>query len=76
MLANAAAHRAGLSRVHCTLDGLAWSSNVFRYQAKCLDVLRAKHRVLPSPDRARVDALLSGTGCDALFAEAGSSSRL
>jgi hypothetical protein len=40
----------------------------FPYQAKCLAWLREGYAALASGDRAAVDAVLSGTGCETLFA--------
>jgi hypothetical protein len=67
LLANAAALRSGAERVTCTIDGRAWSSQPFPYQAKCLDWLRADRARLSPGDRAEVDALLAGTGLETLF---------
>ena len=37
------------------------------YQRKCLAWLREQHASLSPADRAAVDALLAGTGCEVLF---------
>jgi hypothetical protein len=39
----------------------------FVYQAKCLRWLREAYAGLDDEDRSRVDQLLAGTGCEALF---------
>jgi glutathione S-transferase len=67
LLANAAAVAAGSEQVECTIDGRAWVQKPFPYQAKCLAALRAGRDALAPGDRAALDAILSGTGCDALF---------
>jgi len=68
LLANAAALASDAARVECEIDGRPWTQAPFPYQAKCLDWLRADYRALAASDREAVDALLSGTGCEALFA--------
>jgi glutathione S-transferase len=68
MTANAQALRDGASEVVCEVDGAPWRQTPFPYQAKCLGWLRQAHADLSAADRARVDAVLDGTGCEALFA--------
>ncbi|MGH0033652.1 MAG: glutathione S-transferase N-terminal domain-containing protein [Myxococcota bacterium] len=68
LLANADALEAGAERVETTLDGRPWVSRPFPYQARCLRWLREEYRALSAADRADADAILSGTGCEALFA--------
>ena len=68
LLANAAAVAAGEAEVSCDLDGHRWTQRSFSYQAKCLAWLRQERDALTDADRGRVDALLAGTGCEALFA--------
>ena len=68
LLANAQALDAGAERVEASIDGRPWLSKPFPYQAKCLRWLREEHAALSASDRAQADALLSGTGCEALFA--------
>ena len=43
----------------------------FVYQAKCLNWLKQRYDDLGDVDKARLDNVLSGTGCDALFAYKG-----
>lgn len=68
MLANARALMSGAETVETTVDGKPWTQSPFPYQGKCLQWLRASHAALPAGSRRSVDALLAGTGCDALFA--------
>lgn len=67
LLANAAAVDAGAEQVETEIDGRAWVQEPFPYQAKCLQWLRHEHARLDGEDRAFVDAMLEGTGCEGLF---------
>ena len=67
MLANAAAAEAGEKTWQAEIDGASWEQQTFPYQVKCLGWLREQYAALSGDDRARVDALLRGTGCEALF---------
>lgn len=67
MRANAAAISDGNDRFETEIDGRAWTQPVFKYQAKCLNWLRADHAALAAAARSEVDATLAGTGCDLLF---------
>ncbi|MCG8592733.1 MAG: glutathione S-transferase [Proteobacteria bacterium] len=67
MLANAEALARGAEQVETRVDGAPWVQRPFPYQAKCLRWLREAHTALEPADRARVDALLAGTGCERLF---------
>ena len=67
LLGNAAALEAGAERVECTIAGRPWVQQPFPYQGKCLGWLREAHAELAPEGRAFVDALLEGTGCEALF---------
>ncbi|MDG2308576.1 MAG: glutathione S-transferase N-terminal domain-containing protein [Candidatus Binatia bacterium] len=68
LLANAEAIQKGAERVETTIEDLPWTQKPFPYQAKCLRWLREHHAALSADDRAKVDAILAGTGCEALFA--------
>ena len=70
LLANVAALERGDAQVECEIDGRKWVQNPFPYQAKCLRWLREQYALLGSDDRNAVDALLAGTGCEALFSDA------
>jgi glutathione S-transferase len=67
LLANARAVDSGLDAVQTTIDGQPWTQRPFPYQAKCLQWLRQERARLDHEDRAFVDGLLEGTGCEALF---------
>jgi glutathione S-transferase len=67
LLANAAALGSGADKVTCTIDGARWEQKPFPYQAKCLRWLRESHAKLAPADRAWVDGVLAGTGCEPLF---------
>ena len=68
LLANAAALENGVDRLETVIDGQPWEQKPFPYQGKCLRWLQEAHAELSPTDRAAVDALLKGTGCEALFA--------
>ena len=68
LLANAQALAQGQDHFETTIDGQRWAQPVFAYQLKCLQVLRSAREALGAADRAVLDALLQGSGCEALFA--------
>lgn len=70
MLANADAVARGAEQVICEIDGQPWRQAPFVYQAKCLRWLREAYSALTPADQGRVDAILAGTGCAALFERA------
>ena len=65
--ANAQALQAGQAELQATIDGQPWVQQAFPYQGKCLAWLRRDHQALSAADRARADAVLAGSGCEALF---------
>ncbi|MEE8558334.1 MAG: glutathione S-transferase N-terminal domain-containing protein [Myxococcota bacterium] len=67
LLANAAALERGHSQVEGEIDGRKWVQKPFPYQGKCLRWLREAHAALAREDRAALDTLIRGTGCEALF---------
>jgi glutathione S-transferase len=67
LLANAAALQRGAEQVETTIDGQPWVQKPFPYQGKCLLWLREQHAALQADDRAALNELLAGTGCEALF---------
>jgi hypothetical protein len=69
LLANAAALASGKDQVECRIDGRPWVQPPFPYQLKCLRWLREQYGALASAERGFVDAVLAGTGCEALFAD-------
>jgi glutathione S-transferase len=68
LVANAAAVAAGSDTLETTIDERRWTQKPFPYQAKCLARLREQRDALSVDDRAAVDGLLAGSGCEALFA--------
>jgi len=68
LLANAEALAEGAGEVRATIDGKAWVQRPFPYQGKCLRWLREARAALAPGEREAVDALLAGSGCEALFA--------
>ena len=68
LLANAEALARGAERVETEIAGKPWVQKPFPYQGKCLTWLREGYGRLDASARKRVDALLDGSGCEALFA--------
>ena len=68
LLANDAAIERGEKTVECTIDGRPWTQQTFPYQKKCLAWLREEYDTLSDDERRDTDAVLAGTGCEALFA--------
>ena len=68
MVANARALISGADEVECAMEGGTYRQAPFKYQAKCLQWLRESYEALGDADRARVDAVLDGTGCEMLLA--------
>jgi len=69
MLENGKAVASGEKMLECELDGSPWVQEAFVYQAKCLKWLKQRYNNLSENDKERLDNALSGTGCEALFAE-------
>ncbi len=67
LLGNAAALARGAEQVECEIDGRKGVQTPFPYQGKCLGWLREAHAALAPDDRAAVDGILAGTGCEILF---------
>jgi len=67
MLANVAAVQAGEKQWEAEIDGAQWTQKTFPYQAKCLKWINEQYAALGAGDRARVDRILAGTGCEALL---------
>ena len=66
-LANAHAVMAKEKTRQCEIDGAAWRQRTFPYQAKCLQWTRDQYGQLSTTDRARVDALIAGTGIEPML---------
>jgi glutathione S-transferase len=69
LLANAKAVQAGDKTWESTIDGATWTQQTFPYQAKCLRWINEQYQALSAADQARVDIVLSGTGCEAVLLE-------
>ena len=69
MVANAQALEHGDETVLTEVDGQTWEQEPFPYQGKCLQWLRIEYARLSDEDRARVDSILQGTGCELLVAK-------
>ena len=67
ILANAAAIDQGLDTVKTEVEGKEWTQEPFPYQAKCLQWIRIEYARLDEEDRAIVDQILAGTGCEKLL---------
>jgi glutathione S-transferase len=67
LLANAKAVQAGEKHWQAEIDGCEWSQQAFPYQAKCLMWINQEYQALGAEDKARVDELLSGTGCERML---------
>ena len=67
LLANARALQAGEKNWQAEIDGANWSQQTFSYQGKCLKWINQSYAELSKEDRRRVDAVLDGSGCEALF---------
>jgi len=68
MLANAHALENSLDTVTANVEGKHWTQEPFPYQGKCLQWLRIEYARLGAEDKARLDNILAGTGCEALVA--------
>ena len=68
MVANAAALMSGADEVVCAVAGETYRQAPFKYQGKCMQWLTEGYGALSDGDRARVDAVLEGTGCEVMFA--------
>ena len=68
MLANARALVEGANEVRTEIDGRVWVQQPFPYQGKCVQWVREKYAALSAGDRAALDRILAGTGCEKLVA--------
>lgn len=71
LLANAKALMAGEKEWEAEIDGANWKQQSFPYQGKCLRWINERYQALTSEDKARVDSLFAGTGCENLIIAAG-----
>ena len=70
MMANAKAMNESLETVETTVEGKPWVQEPFPYQGKCLQWIRVEYSRLDDDDKACVDKILAGTGCEVLIAPA------
>jgi len=66
LIANANALQAGNKHMETTIDGKPWEQPTFPYQGRCLGWIREEYQKLAANDRAQVDHILAGTGCEEL----------
>jgi len=67
LLANAEAIGRGETHFEAGVRGRLWRQSVFPYQLKCLRALQAQYSDLSNAERASLDPLLIGSGCERLF---------
>ncbi|NNE72216.1 MAG: glutathione S-transferase family protein [Acidimicrobiales bacterium] len=67
MLANAAALKSEADAMSCQIDGAEYRQGPFKYQGKCLTWVREQYSHLDHSARTRANAVLTGTGCEALL---------
>jgi glutathione S-transferase len=63
LVANARAFARGLERLEMEAWGLRYALSPFKYQVKCLDLLRGKFAALSAADRDALKPILTRTGC-------------
>jgi len=67
LIANANALQAGNKHMETTIDGKPWEQPTFPYQGRCPGWIREEYQKLAANDRAQVDYILAGTGCEELL---------
>ena len=65
--ANAEAIANGDKTFEVQIDGVMWSQQSFKYQAKCLTWINDEYKKLSEEDKDRLLHLLDGTGCESLL---------
>lgn len=70
LLANAKALAAGEKEWQAQIDGTRWNQQSFPYQGKCLQWIKEHYQALSDTDKARVNDLVDGTGCEQLIVAA------
>ena len=63
LVANAEAFADGVERLEINVWGLPYALSPFKYQVKCLDLIRAKFNALGVEDRAALRPVLERTAC-------------
>ena len=64
LIANAKALQSGDKHMETTIDGKRWEQPTFPYQGRCLAWINQEYQKLSQEDRASVDSILAGTGCE------------
>jgi len=67
LIANAKALQAGDKHMETTIDGKRWEQPTFPYQGRCLAWINEEYQRLSEEDRAQVDDILDGTGCEEML---------
>jgi len=67
LLANARALEVGEKTWEAEIDGSPWTQQTFAYQGKCLRWINEQYCALDLAQREQVNAILAGTGCEALI---------
>ena len=67
--ANETALKAGADEVRTEVEGRPWVQQPFPYQGRCLTWLRESYGRLSPDHKEQVNKILSGTGCEPLFAD-------
>ena len=62
-VANAEAFAKGVERLEINVWGLPYALSPFKYQVKCLDLIRGKFAALDAEHRAALQPVLEHTGC-------------
>jgi hypothetical protein len=63
LVANAEAFANGLERLQISVWGLSYALSPFKYQVKCLNLIRAKFAALDAEHRGALRPILERTGC-------------
>jgi len=63
LVANAEAFAKGVERVEINVWGLPYALSPFKYQVKCLDLIREKFAALSVENRTALRPVLERTGC-------------
>tara|TARA_Y100000590_G_scaffold454719_1_gene601992 strand:+ start:2811 stop:3695 length:885 start_codon:yes stop_codon:yes gene_type:complete len=69
LIANAQAIEAEDPELSCLIEGREYKQAPFAYQNKCLNWIREAFLQLSADDQQAVAQILSGTGCEVLFAD-------
>ncbi len=67
LLANARALQAGEKQFETIIDGKRWEQPSFPYQGRCLAWIKGEYQKLSIVDRAQINDILEGTGCEEML---------